>query len=167
MEFEKIDRKTLLGNIRKERQLFEESLSRIPQDQFQEPIFDGGWSIKDVLAHIVAWEQRMITWIGQAADGIAPDIPNTDEAVDALNSQSFLQERERPLQDVLETFERSYLQAFAVAENTPEEVLFTENLLQGRSRPLWINIAANTCWHYKEHREALELYIAAHTDREK
>jgi hypothetical protein len=160
LEFEEINREELIEGILRERKLLEEVLARVDLEDYLKPVFEGDWSIKDMLAHIVAWEQRMITWVGQAADGILPDMPGTDQEVELLNTQSYLQDRDLPLNEVLQVFERSYPQALSVAENTPEEVLFTKNLLEGRENPFWITVGANTSWHYKEHREALERYLA-------
>lgn len=160
LEFEISDRKELLDQILAERKLFEETLARVDQTEYLKAIFDGNWSIKDVLAHIVAWEQRMISWVGQAARGVLPNIPLDDDTINALNDQSYHQDKDLPLAQVIQAYERSYKQALTFAENTPEEVLFTKNLLEGRENPYWITIAANTCWHYQEHREALEQYLS-------
>ena len=154
------DRKELLKQILAERKLFEETLAKVDQTEYLKPIFDGGWTIKDVLAHIVAWEQRMIIWVGQAASGVFPDIPLDDDSVNAINQESHNQDKDLPLDQVLQAFERSYTKALNFAENTSEEVLFTKNLLEGRENPYWITVAANTCWHYQEHREALEQYLS-------
>lgn len=160
MEFEEITREELLEGIFRERKLLEEILASIDHQDYLKPVFDGDWSIKDMLAHIVAWEQRMITWVGQAAEGILPDMPGNDQEVELLNTQSYHQDKDLSLNAVLQAFERSYPQALSVAENAPEEVLFTKNLLEGRENPFWITVGANTSWHYKEHREALERYLA-------
>jgi hypothetical protein len=159
--FEEIGRKELLEKIRGERKLLEKALARFDHADYLAPIFDGGWSIKDVLAHLVAWEQQMIAWVDQVSAGVLPDMPNSDEAVDALNKQFFHQNKDLSLGQVLQSFGRSYLQALAVAENTPEEVLYTKNLIVGRENPYWITVAANTFWHYEEHRKALEQYFAS------
>jgi hypothetical protein len=161
LEFEEISREELLEGILKERKLLEDVLASIDPQDYLEPVFEGDWSIKDMLAHIVAWEQRMITWVGQAAEGILPDMPGNDQEVELLNSQSYHQDKDLPLDQVLQAFERSYPQALSVAENTPEEVLFTKDLFEARENPFWITVGANTSWHYKEHREALERHLAS------
>jgi hypothetical protein len=163
LEFGEITRDELLEGILKERKLLEEILATIKHEDYLEPIFEGDWTIKDMLAHIVAWEQRMITWVGQAAEGILPDMPASDQEVELLNTQSYHQDKDLLLEEVLQAFEHSYPQALSTAENTPEEVLFTKNLLEGRENPFWITVGANTSWHYKEHREALEQYLAERT----
>lgn len=160
MAFEDIDRKVLLEQIQSERKILEAALDQVDHQAYLEPLFAGGWSIKDVLAHLVAWEQRMITWVGQAAEGVLPEMPGSEEAVDDLNTQSYQQTKDLPLEEVLKAYEVSYPQALAVAEHTPEEVLFTHGLIEGRENPFWITVAANTCWHYKEHREALDQVLS-------
>ena len=109
MEFENITREELLDHILEERKLLEAVLSQIEPDDYFAPVFDGGWSIKDVLAHIVRWEQLMITWVGQAAEGILPQTPGSEENVNALNLQGFEENKDLPLEEVLENFKRSYI----------------------------------------------------------
>jgi hypothetical protein len=160
MELENITREEMLANIHRERKLLEDVLSQIDLERYLTPAFDGGWSIKDVLAHIVHWEQLMITWLRGAAKGALPNLPASDQDVNALNLQAFEENKNLPLDDVLESFNRSYPQAFAIAENSPDALIFTKNPLPGREQPFWITIAANTWWHYQEHREAFEGWLA-------
>jgi hypothetical protein len=159
MDFEMVSREELLENIGSSRKRLEDLLEKIPEEDFLRSVFSGGWNLKDMLVHIVAWEQKMITWIGQAAEGKLPDLPNGDEAVEALNATLYAENKDLSLEDVLQAFHRSYPQALAVAQNTPEEVLFTENLIEGRKHPFWITVAANTYWHYNDHIEDITRWL--------
>ncbi|MEN8242415.1 MAG: DinB family protein [Chloroflexota bacterium] len=161
MEVENVNREELLDHIKRERAHFEEILSRVDPADYLNPVFDGGWSVKDVLAHIVLWEQLMITWVSQAAEGIIPEVPGSDENVEAINQKGYQDNKDLAWEDVDASFRRSYSQALSIAENAPDEVIFTENPLPGRKQPFWITIAANTWWHYKEHRQAFERWLDA------
>jgi hypothetical protein len=159
-EFDKITRDELLAKIHFHRDQFEELLAQLPDEDFLVPAFAGGLSLKDVLAHIVAWEQRGITWVGQAAKGTLPETPGSDEDVDEINAKIYQENKDLTLEEVRAAFARSYTQALALAENTPDEVLFTKNLLEGRKHPFWVTVAANTWWHYKDHYEDLTRWLS-------
>ena len=48
-----------------------------------------------------------------------------------------------------------------IAAETPDAVLFdAEHFAWREGRPLWFMVAANTYWHYAEHREHLEQWLA-------
>ena len=40
-----------------------------------EPGIEGNRSVKDIVAHMTAWEQRMIQWLDESAAGLAPQRP--------------------------------------------------------------------------------------------
>jgi hypothetical protein len=160
MEFEMVSREELLEKIKSSRKQLEDLMTKIPEEDFLRPVFDGGWTLKDMLSHIVSWEQKMITWIGEAAEGKLPEMPNGDAAVDALNAAFYQENKDLSLEDARQAFKRSYPQALAVAENTPDEVLYTENLFEGRKNPFWITVAANTYWHYNDHIEDITKWLA-------
>jgi hypothetical protein len=48
----------------------------------------GDWSIKDIVAHLTAWEERLVAWLEAIAHGTSPELPpwpgNFDE--DATNA---------------------------------------------------------------------------------
>ena len=157
---EKITKAELLEQIHQERQKLEEALSRFTRLQLSVPGVEGDWNAKDVLAHIVAWEQRMIRWMSQALSGEIPLRPANWDEVHKLNEESYQEDKRLSLDQVLEDFERSYPQALAVAESTEEKDLLDPERFPWRNgSPLWVMVAANTCWHYREHRQALETWL--------
>ena len=163
MDLDNMTRQELLDQIVSHRKKLEEVLAKVPEVDYFVPVFAGGLTLKDLLAHIVAWEQRMITWLGQAAEGILPDVPASDEAVEKINAEIYLENKDASLEDVRKAFERSYQQALKIAEDTPEVVLFSENLIEGRERPYWITVASNTWWHYKDHYDDLTAWLGSKT----
>jgi hypothetical protein len=148
---EKMTKLELLDQIRAERGRGEETLARLTHAQMLLPGVDGEWSVKDALAHISAWERRMISWVNSVLHGEKPDIPLPwDE--DRMNFDTFTQVKDKPISDVLEEFRLSYWDSLALAETLSEEQLDTVHTDTWPMGPLWIGVAANTSWHYKEHR---------------
>jgi hypothetical protein len=153
----------LLILIRTERKLLDAELAELTGDQMTKPGVEGRWSIKDLLAHITAWEQRMIQWLKQALRGEVPQhLPTgmTWDDLDRWNEETFLENRDRPLDEVLAESDRSYRQALRAVEMMPEKALFEPGYYVWRGgKPLWEMVAANTYWHYQEHREAIRSWL--------
>ena len=100
----------------------------------------------------------------QTAPAAAPSqVPGSDEAVHASNAAVYEENKDLPLEDVRAAFKRSYTQALTFAEQTPDEVLFTENMFEGRKNPYWVTVASNTWWHYKDHYEDLTRWLGEQT----
>jgi hypothetical protein len=112
----------------------------------------GEWSVKDVLAHLVAWEELFLSWYEAGLHGSIPDtapVGMSRKAMDALNQQIFIQHRQRSLEDVLSEFRASYRQVLATVQAVPEEDLFAEGRYAWTGKlTLADYIAGNTCNHY-------------------
>jgi hypothetical protein len=153
-----VNKLELLEAIRAERETLEEALAELSREQMTRRDLDGAWSVKDILAHIAAWERWMIGWTGQLLRGEQPHDPapvETDEELDQLNAENYRRNRDRPLDDVLADFRRSYVDALHLAESLAEAHLQEEHPGTWPHGPLWQGVAANTCWHYREHLDSL------------
>jgi hypothetical protein len=153
-----VNKSELLAEIRTERAALERALAGLSGEQITRSDADGAWSVKDILAHIVAWEGWMIGWTGQLLRGERPHNPapvETDEELDRLNADNYRQNRDRPLDDVLADFRRSHADALHLAEGLVEEQLQEDHPNTWPHGPLWHGVAANTCWHYREHLDAV------------
>jgi uncharacterized protein (TIGR03083 family) len=155
---ENITKSKLLIAIRAERKALEEVLAALTHDQMLQPSASGEWTVKDALAHISAWERRMLSWIGSHLRGEAPDVPLPWD-VERMNAETYAQVKDRPLAEVLEEFHRSYREALTLAESLSEEQLQTAYTDTWPMGPLWLGVAANTDWHYKEHRKDIEAWL--------
>jgi hypothetical protein len=143
----------LLAAIRRERQRLEAAIDALDADALVQPGVTGSWSIKDIMAHIVAWEQTMLGWYRA---GSREDVPFTDEVVDAVNQQFYEEHRDRPLADVRAAFDASYRETLAAVEGMSQQELFTlEHFTWTGEHPLAMYVQANTHWHYAEHLEEI------------
>ncbi len=162
-QFGPMPKPEILQNIRQERAHLEATLSRVSAEDMETPGVEGEWSIKDILAHIVAWEQRMIGWLQEAAAGLVPQMPEpgmTWDDLDLLNQQTYEENKARPLAEVQADFESSFQQAVQTVESIEEADLSQAERFPWRAgRPLWVMVAANTWWHYKEHGERIQAWL--------
>ena len=59
----------ILAALREQFERWEELLASLSEEQITTPNFDLDWSIKDVIAHLLAWQQISIARM-EAAEGI-------------------------------------------------------------------------------------------------
>lgn len=160
---DKMTRTRLLEEIQTEHQRLEESLALVSKEQMLLPGVIEDWTVKDLLAHITVWEQRMIRWLGAAMRGGVPQmLPDgmTWDDLDEWNEQTYQEHVDRSLEDVLTEFELSYPQALEAAREVPERDLIDPHRFEWREgEPLWVMVAANTSWHYTEHEQSIRAWL--------
>ena len=118
-----------------------------------------GWTAKDYLAHLTAWQRCVVRWWEEGEAGRPREWPEpgfTFEQVDALNDRDWRADRETPLDEVRREFE--------VSADAVEALIgrLTDDDLNDAAHVPWLGfegrhaIAGNTYGHYAEHFEALE-----------
>lgn len=118
----------LLAAIAKERGALETYLQTLTAAQMVEPGIVGDWSAKDVLAHLIEWEQMCLGWYRSGLDGDVPPLPAPGfkwNQTPALNQQIYERYQERPLEDIMSRFDDSHQEILAVIEGLSDADLFT------------------------------------------
>lgn len=160
---EDMTKSKLLVEIQFERERLEKTLAKISEAQKLVPGVMEAWTVKDLLAHITVWEQRMLRWLEQTVRDEVPEMlpPGmTWDDLDQWNEQTYQKHRHRDLDEVLADFELSYPQALSAVQDISEEDLIDPDRYAWRDgRPLWEMVAANTSWHYKEHEETITTWL--------
>ncbi len=142
----------LIESIRATRELLERKFSKLTPEQMVWPGSMDNWSVKDILAHLVDWEQRFIGWYKAGLRGEVPETPApgmTWRELPKLNQEGYEQHNDESLEHVLEQYEKSYLEILEIVEGMEEEEIFEARYYEwtGNSSLLsWI--AANTSSHY-------------------
>lgn len=150
-----LDKTKLLELMRTEYMFVERTLARLTETQMLEPNAAGNaWSVKDTIAHLTRWTDRVIGWLDKAQHGENPDIPETGytwDETDPMNDSYVEKDKDLPLEKVLAEFQRSHMEILEDVEALTEEMIFDSNfggLLKEPPNPL---IAHNTYLHYLEH----------------
>ena len=156
----------LLKSIRSGYEVFKELLAEFNREQLTRPGVIGEWSVKDIVAHIVVHEQRMIQWAGERLRGEMPrapqpyDMPEDELAV--VNERIYRENRDRSLQDVLHDLDQAHAEAMALVDAAAEEDLMDPHRFQLKGgEPLREAIAANTFQHYEEHSRDIRAWQVA------
>lgn len=134
--------------MRAEHQRLEALLADIPDEQFAQPGAFGEWSVKDMLAHITFWEQRLIAYLTGAHESLIQPGEDEQAGIDRINASVFAANRDRPLAEVRAAFDGSYQQTLAQVESLSDDALAHQEL--------YGLIAGDTFGHYREHIKMLE-----------
>jgi len=142
----------LLKDIHTERRRLEKNLSALNADDMIQPGVTGVWSVKDILAHLVAWEKLFLDWYHNGVQGCAPvttPVGMSHKAMDTLNQQIYEANQWRSLDDIIAEFHASYQQIVTVIETIPEGDLFVHGRFNWTGELTLVDyIAGNTCNHY-------------------
>ena len=161
------DKQALIQVIRDERIRLAALLGVVSESEMLIPLEENGWSVKDHVAHIVIWEKRLVEWLdivekGQVPQQLPPGM--TWDDLDRWNEQTFKENCERELVEVLADFNHFADEVARAVGAIPEDLLMSADSLAWRSgSPLWEMVAANTFWHYPEHRETIKNWQEART----
>ena len=148
-----------LETLRSERAQWETLLTEIDEAHMTLPGVAGEWSVKDIIAHVTAYERGVVEWLGAAARGEVLELPELDQPdVEQRNAVIFTKYRARPLPEVLWESQQVFAQLLELVESLPEADLLdparTEWFVIPRwqqSRPLWRCIADDSYRHYQQH----------------
>lgn len=137
------DKQAMLDHLQVERRRLEHHLARLTPAEMQQPGVVGEWSVKDILAHLAAWERLCLTWIDQSLTGGAPEVPApgfTWKQIDRLNQQIFEQNCQRSLEDVMDDFHSTHAQMVERFATLSDEQIFTPGYFP------WLGKAAFVRW---------------------
>lgn len=154
---------SLLKDIQQERQRLEKLINGISPQQLIEPGVSGEWSVKDILAHLTAWEQLFLGWYRSGLLGETPQIPApgiTWKQLGKLNGMIYEAHRSQGLDEIKEEFATSYQTIVREITEMSEEMISTPgyfawtngNNLQGYIR-------ANTANHYRWAKNQIQRWL--------
>jgi uncharacterized protein (TIGR03083 family) len=120
-------RADLLHTIERERAAWQALLAEVGEERLQEPGPMGAWTFKDLAAHLLAWDERLLARIEAGPDGTPAPAPwpASLEDDDEINVWIQAHYRDRPLRDVLVDMDRSHTRLAALLEAMPEDELLT------------------------------------------
>lgn len=146
-------KKELLAAIENEYILLKEAIRNLDEKQMQTPGVCEKWSVKDLMAHLVAWKLMFLGWYRKGLRGENFKTPADDlkwNQTPILNERIYQQWKDEPLEKILHDFDTTHLEMVKLANSLPEEQLFQKYLYP------WMNtvylarwIDAQTGMHYR------------------
>lgn len=91
------DKRQILTKLEEELSRWQELLASLNDERIASSHLPNGWSIKDVMAHLMAWQQITIARLDAAQRNeepvlpawLAEEDPESDEAVDKFNARIY------------------------------------------------------------------------------
>ena len=124
-----ISKKQLLAEMQSEQAAWLALLDEIGEENMTQPEVAGGWSIKDIVAHLTGWRRRTVLRFRAALDptvDMTPDYPaelDEDDEGDEINAWIYKANRDRPLTDVLNDSREVFQQLVAEVSALSDEQL--------------------------------------------
>ena len=153
---------------------WEELLSSLTEAQITARKVPNGWSIKDEMAHLWAWQTRTIARLNAGLFNKEPEFPrwpaNLDpnaEDVDQINAWIYETNRERSWRNVHQDWKKGFQRFVKLTEALPEKDLLDKDRyawLGGKPLSFIIESSYN---HHEEHLEPLLAWRSQQGDKKK
>jgi uncharacterized protein (TIGR03083 family) len=145
----------LVAAIRRDRKAFDATLARVPVERLEDPALPGGWSVKDVLAHI-AWGDRESAGIARKRALTGSELWNLSE--DERNETVVRESRRQSLEEVVADYQSAFAEYLSAVAQLSDAELNDASRIEG----LVARIPGWRPWrvlydpgHYAEHRTTI------------
>jgi hypothetical protein len=153
----------ILAAMREQFELWDELLSSLSEREVTAQRFDLDWSIKDVVAHLWAWQQISIARMEGGVLDREPEYPgwivdsmeDWEEDADRVNALTFEKYHEKPWSEIHGNWRNEFLRFLALGNDVSQR-----DLLDGDKYP-WLkgyslaSILIASYYHHQEHLEKL------------
>jgi hypothetical protein len=153
----------ILAALRQQFDSWEELLAGLSEEEITAPHFDYNWSIKDVIAHLWAWQQISIARMDGGLHDREPEFPrwimnlgkDWEEDADRVNALTFETNHEKPWSKIFQNWKTGFLRFLELGNEISER-----DLLNGDRYP-WLKgyslafILVASYDHHQEHIEKL------------
>jgi hypothetical protein len=163
----RLRKKELLEAIQRERSALDDALALLSVRQMTTAgVTRGGWSVKDILAHLVEWQQMNLDWYAAGVRGEKPALPApgfTWRELPRLNEMIYRKHHRRSLQAVKSDYLSYHKRIVELIEAVPDADLVTSNRFSwtGSSWTLSDYFRANTAAHYLWARKRIQRWWRA------
>jgi hypothetical protein len=144
---------------RRDRAEYERVLAEVGQDRMLEPGLPGGWSVKDVIAHVSWYEREMVLLLETRAltDSELWNLPPNDR-----NKAIYEEGKDLPLEQVRTDSNQLFERLWALISELADEDLMDSARIDQMPDDLepWQVLASNTFEHYQEHVPDIRAWLA-------
>lgn len=166
------DKAELLRRLEAGRAEWERVLVQVAEPNMTAPLLPNGWSVKDVVAHVMTYERWTAAQIRAAAQGREPttrELYDVDEVppgvdtfdTDARNDAFHAYYRDTPLAEVLAAAQRAFDALVGVVQETPEAQLADRDLSPMLGGVSWLELLPEQSFaHYEQHLPDLRALVA-------
>lgn len=124
-------REEILTKLNEEFEQWEERLSSLSEEEITTSRLPNGWSIKDLMAHLMAWQQVTTARLEAAQRNTSPVYPEwlaganpeSEEELHQFNARIFEAHQERPWSHVHQEWRTGFLSVVELGQEVPEDDL--------------------------------------------
>jgi hypothetical protein len=159
----------ILAALREQFNIWGELLASMDEEQITAPHFDFDWSIKDVMAHLWAWQQISIARMEAGVLDREPEIPkwimslgdDWEEDANRVNALTFETNHEKPWSEIYHKWKNGFLRFLELGGKISErELLDGDSPWLKRYSLAFILVASYD--HHQEHLEKLLHWLQEH-----
>jgi hypothetical protein len=155
----------LLQEIGVERSRLDALLEQLtPRQMTQAGATLAGWSVKDILAHLIAWQQMNLDWYAADLRGETPEIPALRD-IRKLNDRIYRKHHRRSLKAVLADYNAFHQNMLELIEEVPDRNFAAVGRFAWIGPPWTLSdyINANTASHYRWASKHIRKWLRAQT----
>src|SRR3990172_7094039 len=149
----RLRKREMLIEIQLERNALDDTLALLtPRQMTKAGVTRGGWSVKDILAHLVEWQRMNLHWYAAGQRGEKPAMPApgfTLRELPRLNQMIYRKHHGRSLRAVMRDFRSCHKRVVELIKSLPDADLVTLNRFSwtGPSWTLSDYLRASTAAH--------------------
>jgi hypothetical protein len=150
----------LIKAIRTARNEWDSLIAQIPQHRLSEPVADGQWSIKDIIAHVTEYDRWLALGLAMRLQK-PPKIWLDDISLDEFNAVLHQQNADRNPSDILLDSTSVFRELINEVEAHSDAYLFGTHRLEGVSYdiiPFQI-LKSESYGHYYDHIPAMRAWL--------
>ncbi len=158
----------LLERMRVGREEWDTLIAQIPDCAHTEPALTGGWSVKDLIAHVAAYENWTAAQIRAANEGRAPtdrelygveEMPDDPEGwdLDRENAAIYARYKDMPLAEVTTFSSQAFADLVAAVEAVSDQDVARSGAQTWTGDRTLLEIIPGQCYaHYEQHADELK-----------
>jgi hypothetical protein len=165
-------KRSFLQKMAEERSRWLELLARAGEDRLSIPGVEGELTLKDIVAHVSAYERGLVKWLEEAQVGRVAEFQILDHPdLDYRNEEIYLANRDLTVQQVLDTSEIVFNRLVDLISKVSEQDLIDSARSEWYVRPrwkqaraLWECIADDSYRHYHQHIPGIGAWLEQQED---
>jgi hypothetical protein len=144
-----MNKEQIIDRLENRWQEFLHSFEGLSESQMTRPGPDGGWSIKDILVHVRAWEEEALKYLPIILQNQRlPRYKDLYGGINTFNAMTNETNKDLPLKTAVSNLENTHNQLLVYLSSVPEEHFGSGTRFRRR-------LAADTYNHYPEHTDMI------------
>ncbi|MEO8287322.1 MAG: ClbS/DfsB family four-helix bundle protein [Chloroflexota bacterium] len=164
------DKIQAISMLRDEFDRWKDLLAGMSEEQINDPQPSSDLSIKDIVAHLWAWQQISVARVEAALHNTEPQNPwrhqqpdlDPDANVDRINAWIYETNRDKSWPDVYEEWHAQFLHFLSIAEQVPEQDLIAPGRYAWLGEYALADVLSGSYEHHEEHRAELLARLPQH-----